>query len=73
MTDILVRGVPDDVVEALDARAAALGISRTELVRRRLAQESELVVVEVTVDDFHHLSEALPDLGDPEVMRDAWR
>ena len=73
MTDILVRGVPDDVVEALDARAAALGISRTELVRRRLAQESGLGVVEVTVDDFRHLTESLPDLGDPDLLRDAWR
>lgn len=67
------RGVPDAVVEALDARASALGISHTELVRRRLAQESGLGMLEVTVDDFHHLAESLPDLGDPDVLRDAWR
>ena len=30
VTDILVRDVPDDVVSALDARAAKLGLSRTE-------------------------------------------
>lgn len=29
MTDILIRGVPDDVVTAIDARAKRVGLSRT--------------------------------------------
>ena len=40
MADLLVRDVPDDVVAALDAHAARLGLSRSEYVRRRLAQDA---------------------------------
>jgi hypothetical protein len=40
MTGMLIRGVPDDVVAALEAHARRLGLSRTEYVRRRLAQDA---------------------------------
>ena len=40
MTDVLVRDVPDDVLAAIDTRAAHLGLSRSEYVRRRLAQDA---------------------------------
>jgi hypothetical protein len=40
MTDVLIRGVPDDVIAALDAHAGRLGLSRSEYVRRRLAQDA---------------------------------
>jgi hypothetical protein len=40
MTDILIRDVPDDVIVAVDARAGRLGLSRSEYVRRRPAQDA---------------------------------
>ena len=40
MTDVLVRNVPDEVITAPDARAASLGLSRSDYLRRRLAQEA---------------------------------
>ena len=40
MTDILIRDVPDEVIAAVDARAGRLGLSRSEYVRRRLAQDA---------------------------------
>ena len=40
MTDMLIRDVPDDVVAVLKARARRLGLSRSECVRRRLAQDA---------------------------------
>ena len=40
MTDILIRDVPEDVVAAVDANAGRLGLSRSEYVRRRLAQDA---------------------------------
>jgi len=40
VTDLLIRDVPDDVVAAVDARASRLGLSRSEYVRRRLAQDA---------------------------------
>lgn len=71
MTDILVRDVPDDVVAAIETRAAALGLSRSEFLRRRLAQE--VVDTEpVTLEDFALFNETFGDLADPEVMGGAW-
>jgi [ribosomal protein S5]-alanine N-acetyltransferase len=40
MTDVLIRDVPDDVNAAVDARAYRLGLSRSEYVRHRLAQDA---------------------------------
>jgi hypothetical protein len=30
VSDVLIRDVPEEVIEAIDARAAALGLSRNE-------------------------------------------
>lgn len=71
MTDVLVRDVPEHVVAALEARAAKLGLSRTEFLRRRLAQEA-LPSIPVTVEHLTAFANTFCDLDDPEVMRDAW-
>ena len=71
MTDVLVRDVPDDVIAALEVRAARLGLSRSEFLRRRLAQEA-VPLAPVTVEDFVAFSQTFADLGDPEVMKGAW-
>jgi len=70
MVDVLIRDVPDDVVAAVDAKAARLGLSRTEYLRRTLAREG--AVIDVTVDDLAGFAEAFADLADAEVMRQAW-
>ena len=70
-TVVLVREVPDDVVAALDARAATLGLSRSEFLRRRLAQESGGGAA-VSVSDLAAFSEAFADVADSEAMKDAW-
>lgn len=72
MTDILVRDVPDEVVAALDARAARLGLSRSEYLRRRLAQEAAASPTRVTVEDLSAFAGTFADLGDPDVMKGAW-
>lgn len=69
MTDVLVRSVPDEVIAALDARAASLGLSRGDYLRRRLAQEAVGSTQPVTEADLAVFAEAFADLGDPEVMR----
>lgn len=71
MTDVLVRDVPDDVVAALESRATKLGLSRSEFLRRRLAQEA-VPQAPVTVDDLRSFAETFADLGDPDVMKGAW-
>lgn len=72
MTDVLVRDVPDEVITALDARAARLGLSRSEYLRRRLAQEATSSEQLTTTAHLAAFAETFPDLADPEVMKGAW-
>jgi plasmid stability protein len=72
MSDVLIRDVPDDVLRAIDARAAKLGISRVEYVRRRLAQDAALTQVPVNADDLRRFGVAFADLANPDVMTGAW-
>jgi hypothetical protein len=73
VADLLIRDVPDDVVAALDAHAGRLGLSRSEYVRRRLAQDAAASSSPVSVDDLARFAGTFGDLADPEVMAQAWR
>ena len=73
MADVLIRDVPESVLAAVDAHAVRLGLSRSEYVRRRLAQEAQLSGSLVEVSDLARLAELTDDLADPEVMGAAWR
>jgi plasmid stability protein len=72
MSDILIREVPDEVLSAIDARAAKLGISRSEYVRRRLAQDAVTGGATVSVADLRAFAETFADLADDAVMTRAW-
>jgi hypothetical protein len=72
MTDVLIRDIPDDVIAALDAHAARLGLSRSEYVRRRLAQDAAAPGSPVGVDDLAWFAHTFADLADPDVMSRAW-
>lgn len=72
MPDVLIRNVPDEVVSAIDVRAQRLGVSRSEYLRRLLAQERADAGITVTVADLARSADAFADLDDPEVMRGAW-
>ena len=72
MTDVLIRDVPDEVVAAIEARAKSLGLSRTEYLRRQMLRIATTSDEPVTVDSLHRFSETFADLGDPDVMRQAW-
>jgi len=54
-------------------RANRLGLSRTEYLRRRLAQDAAVAEGKVEVTDLTHFAEAFADLADPAVMDQAWR
>lgn len=73
MSEICIRNVPEEVVKAIDAHAAALGLSRSEYLRRQLRQDAERPRGKVTVADFKRFSDVFRDLNDPEVMKGAWR
>lgn len=70
VVDILIRDVPDDVVEALDANAQRAGLTRAEYLRRVLAAQQGPAV---TREQLNRFAERTADLGDPEVMAAAWR
>ena len=70
MTDILIRELPDDVIAAVDANAQRAGVTRSEFLRRVLAEQQGPAV---SRDHLDRLAERTADLGDPEVMAAAWR
>ena len=73
MPDVLVRDVPEDVVAAIDAHAARLGLSRNEYLRRRLRQDARVTGDNsVGAGDLRAFADRFADLADPSVMRDAW-
>jgi hypothetical protein len=73
MADVLIRDVPDDVVSAVDAHAGRLGLSRSEYLRRRLAQDAAVSGSAVSVDDLAQFADVFGDLADPDLMARAWR
>ena len=73
MADILLRDVPDEVLAALDAHAARLGVSRSEYLRRRLAQDASLMPGTVSVADLALFGTIFEDLAGPDVMSAAWQ
>jgi hypothetical protein len=73
VADILIRGLPDEVVAALDANARRAGLSRTEYLRRLLTRERHDASVDLKLADLEFFADAFSDLADPEVMREAWR
>jgi hypothetical protein len=72
MTDLLIRDVPDEVVAAIDINANRLGLSRSEYLRRSLAQAAHKPGV-VTVADLTRFESTFADLADDDLMRQAWR
>ncbi len=73
LPDVLVREVPDEVLAAIDAHAAHLGLSRNEYLRRRLRQDAQHAMhAAIGVEDLIRFGERFADLGDETVMRRAW-
>lgn len=72
MTDVLIRDVPPEDLARIDAHAARLGLSRTEYLRRRLHQDAARPASPVTCADLDAFAARFGDLGDPEVLRQAW-
>ena len=68
----MIRDVPAEDLARIDARAARLGLSRTEYLRRRLHQDANRPTTPVTAESLRAFNELFADLADPEVMRQAW-
>lgn len=73
MTNVLIRGLSDETVARIDKRAAELGLSRNEYLRRELEGDVPRPAAEVTEADWKRSAEIFADLANPDVMADAWR
>ena len=73
MSEILIRGIPDDVLAVMDQRAARIGLSRTEFIRRRLIQDARAARMSVTPEDWNRFTDSYRDLSDFAVMDPAWK
>jgi plasmid stability protein len=73
MTDMLIRDVPDDVIAALETHARHHGLSRTEYVRRRLAQDAAHSGSLVSTGDLARFAGTFAGLAEPDVMSRAWQ
>jgi hypothetical protein len=56
---------------AIDANAKRLGLSRSEYLRRQLAAAATSGK-QVSADDLAEFAQTFSDLGDADVMREAW-
>lgn len=74
MVNILIRGLRPETVRSWDQQAARQGISRNELLRRRLEMSPE-ANESSTIDesDWQRSRAALTDLANDDVMDRAWR
>ncbi|MEU1985335.1 hypothetical protein [Nocardia sp. NPDC019395] len=66
MTDILIRAVPGAIIDEIDRQADALGISRTEFLRRRLDREFR-PAGGVSTDDLIRLAGLISDTRSPDL------
>lgn len=74
MTDVLVRGVPEDDIARVDAEAVRLGLSRNAYLRREIHRIARhRTVREATPEDFAEVKAALKNLTDDDAMAKAWR
>ncbi len=72
MTDILIRDVPEDLIELIERNSRRMGISRSEYLRRTLARERSTEIEPTTATDFERVSERFAGLVDDDLMRRAW-
>ncbi|WP_246323445.1 type II toxin-antitoxin system VapB family antitoxin [Microlunatus parietis] len=72
MTDVLIRGVAEDDLARIDERAARVGLSRSEYLRRQITREAARDEGRVSIEDLERVGRLSRDLLDEDVMRDAW-
>lgn len=72
MPDVLIRNISAEDLARIDARAARLGLSRTEYLRRRVRQDAAQPDASVTIRDLEHFAGIFRDLADEDVIGQAW-
>ena len=74
MPDVLIRDVPAAVLRWMDARAARMRLSRSELLRRQLvAWAGQDDTATISAADWDAFDATFADLADSDVMARAWQ
>lgn len=74
MTDVLLRGLAPEIVRRYEQEAARLHLSRNELMVRRLeAGAGSPGVAPMTAERWDEFAASFADLGDAELMHQAWQ
>lgn len=72
MSDVLIRGLAEDDVRRIDAEAERRGLSRNEYLRREVSRLAQHGGRPATRADLTRAAEIVADLGDEDLMRQAW-
>jgi hypothetical protein len=73
VTDVLIRGVPEDDLRKIDDQAARLGLSRNAFLKREMHRIARHRTVRAaTAEDYRRSLDALPDIDSDEVDHQAW-
>ena len=72
MTDVLIRGVNEDDLRAIDRQAEHLGVSRGEYLRWVTKSIARRGTVQATREDILRSVNLARDVLDEEVMDGAW-
>lgn len=72
MPDILIRDVPAEDIARIDAHARRQGLSRTEYLRRKVAQDAERGTGSHADVDWDAFAERTQGLRNEDLMRQAW-
>ena len=72
MPNVLIRDISQEDLELLYEQARRAGLSRADFLRRELQQQARRCSAPVAVEDLEVMTQLLQDLGDDEVMSDAW-
>jgi hypothetical protein len=73
MADLLIRNVDDEDVKAIDALAARMGISRSELLRRETTNLARRGAEPMTREDLDRSAAIFADALDDDLVERAWR
>lgn len=72
MTDVLIRGVDDADLRAIDRQAERHGVSRGEFLRWATKRIARRETIQATTEDLLRSADLARDVLDDEVMGAAW-
>ena len=73
MADVLIRDIPDDVIDRIDSAAEDAGLTRVEYLRSHIDGLVAGRPAPVTHADLDRFASHFSDSRDEEVLRDVWR